>query len=131
MKSIIHAIILSEGKILLIKKDGKWTLPSGSLEIEDKGSVFKCLLRIIKKELPVIPMSAYVLNKEITGKLSSIDGDISDEFYNVWLKEDFEPPQEILNALWIGGYKDSEENLLSEMSKKVVNLLRLDQSLKK
>ncbi len=67
MKTVVSAIILREGKLLIVKDKEKefWTLPGG--KVEEGESFLEALEREIKEELPFLTITDIKIYREVLG----------------------------------------------------------------
>lgn len=121
MRKVICAVIIKEGKILLVREREAWILPGGKPELNE--SDLGCLFREFEEELPRLKLSNIRRYKEITGVAPHKRDKILTYIYLADASGEITPSAEINASVW----SDNPEALnLSDATYKAIISLRQD-----
>ena len=115
MRIAVSAIIIRQGRLLLVRKKRVWILPGGKPESGE--SDINCLNREIAEELTGAKLRIIRRLDMFQGKTPHVGDMIRVETYLAALEGDAHPSGEIDAVLWTS---QPEKHLLSEVTKNIV-----------
>lgn len=125
MRTAIGAVIIKDGKILLVRKRQSWILPGGKPQPNEPD--LECLCREVKEELSGTQLDNIQYYGEFEGITPHKKDILKTRVYLADIKgKIYKPNMEIEEYKWI---KDANKYNLSDITSKIVDSLRKDKLL--
>ncbi len=122
MRKAVGAVIIDNGKLLLVRKKQSWILPGGKPNHNE--SDIECLCREVSEELSGTQLSNIKYYNDFSGRTPNTGDILMARVYFAEIKGKLYPPAaEILEYSWV---KDTSKYNLSEITSKIIDSLIIE-----
>ncbi len=121
MRRAVNAIIISDGRLLIVRKKDSWILPGGKIEPGESDE--ECLRREMSEELPKLVISDLRYFAEFIGTTPHSKTELCAVVYLATATGNTKPSAEINASKWTA---EPEKFKLSDITSKIIAALRTD-----